>query len=200
MRNALSAPSARITQTVTSDAGDSATRFRTEIMVDSVGFDELYDRHLGEIYGYCLRRLGNVQAAEDATSLIFHKALISLPSVRGAVRAWLFGIAHHVVADHFRVRAAERPLNEALDVLDPSPSPEERVLADDAGRMLRVLLIHLVPDQRRVIELRLAGLTSAEIGYVLGRTPGWVDVTQYRAIARLKSVIASGKEESDGSA
>jgi RNA polymerase sigma-70 factor, ECF subfamily len=199
MGDATRTQPARSRPNITTDAVNAPRPMSGPTAAARPDFDDLYDRHLSEMYGYCLRRLGNAQAAEDAASLIFHKALESLPGFRGgSARAWLFGIAHHVIADRFRERAADRPLDEALCVPDPAPSPEDLALAGDEGRMVRALLVHLSPDQRGVIELRLAGLTSAEIGQALGRTPGWVDVAQFRALARLRAVIAPGKEERDG--
>ena len=43
---------------------------------------------------------------------------------------------------------------------------------------MHALLTHLPTEQRRIIELRLVGLTSAEIGQVLGLRRGTVDVAQ----------------------
>lgn len=46
---------------------------------DPRAFAPLYARYAAPIYGYCANRLGSRQAAEDATSVIFAKALTSLP-------------------------------------------------------------------------------------------------------------------------
>jgi RNA polymerase sigma-70 factor (ECF subfamily) len=51
------------------------------------------------------------------------------------------------------------------------------------------LVSQLSADQRRVVELRLAGLTDAEAGAVLGRTPGAVRAVQARAVARLRGLL-----------
>jgi DNA-directed RNA polymerase specialized sigma24 family protein len=47
----------------------------------------------------------------------------------------------------------------------------------------------LPPAQRQVLELRLDGLTAEEIAHVLSRQRGWVDVTTFRAIKRLREVL-----------
>src|SRR4051812_31006114 len=78
---------------------------------DRRAFAALYDCYMPAIYGYCVHRLGSREAAEDATSLIFAKALNALPSQRGSsFRGWLFGIAHHVVADAIQQKRAHLPL------------------------------------------------------------------------------------------
>ncbi len=89
---------------------------------DRGAFAPLYRRHVGPIYGFCHHRLGAREAAEDAASLVFAKALASLSSFRGdSFRAWLFGIAHHVVADALRSRGPDAPLDSVPDPVDRSP-------------------------------------------------------------------------------
>src|SRR5438128_8779300 len=58
----------------------------------------LYERHADRILGFCLKRLGSRQEAEDAVQTTFLCALRALQ--RGVVpiseTAWLFKIAHNV--------------------------------------------------------------------------------------------------------
>ena len=165
---------------------------------DRLAFALLYTRYLDPVHRYCYRRLGSREAAEDATSLVFAKALSALPQYRDtSFRGWLFAIAHHVVIDRYRDTHPEQSLETASEVLDEAPSPEELAIAADERRSLRALLAHLPEHQRQVVELRLAGLTGAEIAQALGRSPGNVDVTQYRAVARLRILLglAAGVRE-----
>jgi RNA polymerase sigma-70 factor (ECF subfamily) len=157
---------------------------------DLRAFAPLYERYAGLVYGYCFHRLGSRHAAEDATSSIFARALASLAGYRGpSFRAWLFGIAHHVVADAHRGRGPDEPLEDAAATIDAAPSPEDLAIASDDRRRLHALLTQLSAEQRRIVELRLAGLTSAEIGQVLGLRRGTVDVAQYRALGRLRAFL-----------
>lgn len=157
---------------------------------DPRAFAPLYTRYAPPVYGYCYHRLSSRQAAEDATSITFTRALASLASYRGpSFRAWIFGIAHHVVADALRARSTDASLDAAEAVVDAAPSPEALALASEEGRQLLALLTHLPPEQQRILELRLVGLTSADIGEVLGLRRGTVDVAQYRAIGRLRAVL-----------
>jgi RNA polymerase sigma-70 factor (ECF subfamily) len=157
---------------------------------DPAAFAPLYACYLGPVYGYCYTRLGDRAAAEDATSAVFARALAALPRYRaGSFRGWLFTIAHNVVADAFRGRRPEGPLDAAAEVADAAPTPEERAVADDAGRYLRAQFAHLTPDQRQVVELRLAGLNDREIAQALGRSHGAVRMSQLRAVARLRALL-----------
>lgn len=167
--------------------------------LDPRAFAPLYDRYLDRIYRYCYRRLSNHEAAEDATSAIFARALAALPNYRdGSFRAWLFVIAHNIVVDTHRRRRPEQPLADAYEPVDHELTPEEAVLASDARQSLHRLLGDLPADQRRVLELRLAGLTGAEIARVLNRSVAAVKMLQLRAMTRLRSelgVTARSREQ-----
>jgi RNA polymerase sigma-70 factor (ECF subfamily) len=156
-------------------------------------FGALYDRYVARIYGYCYRRLQTPEEAEDATSLVFTRAIAALPRYRDdgpSFGAWLFTIARNVVIDAARAR---RGTNVADDdgamVQDESPGPEEHTLIVEEMRELRALLARLPADQAQLVELRLAGLTDKEIAFVLGRSYGAVRVAQFRAVRRLRALL-----------
>ena len=167
---------------------------------DRQAFVPLYARYAVPVYRYCYRRLGSHEAAEDATSQTFTKALAGLPRFReGSFRGWLFAIAHNVVTDVHRRRRPDVALDAAATLADEAPTPEEQALVTAADRSVQSLLGRLPPDQRRVVELRLAGLTGPEIARVLGRRPEAVKSSQFRAYARLRRLLsgATGEEEGD---
>jgi RNA polymerase sigma-70 factor (ECF subfamily) len=160
--------------------------------LEPAAFAPLYERYLEPVYRYCYRRLGSREAAEDATSLVFERALRSLPAFRGgSFRAWLFAIAHNAVTDAYRRRGAQPPLAEAVEIADPAPLPEQLALLADEQRLLATALALLPSEQRQVIELRLSGLPSAEVAEVLGRSPGAVRALQLRATRRLQALLAT---------
>jgi len=157
---------------------------------DPRAFAPLYERYVDPVYRYCYRRVGSREAAEDATALVFTKALAALPAYRaGSFAGWLFAIAHNVVADVHRRRRPEGPLAAAGDPPDREPGPEEAAIAADERRSVRALLARLPEDQRRVVELRLAGLTGAEIAAALGRSVAAVKMLQLRAMTRLRAEL-----------
>jgi RNA polymerase sigma factor (sigma-70 family) len=149
-------------------------------------FTALYQRYVTPVYRYCYGRLGSREAAEDATSTIFLRSFASRAQFRGgSFAAWLFTIARHVVVDASRKRRDE-PLAAAGERLVPSQSAEEAALAADAARDLAAMLRPLSIDQRRVIELRLAGLSGAEIAAVMGKSVASIKMVQFRAMRRLR--------------
>ncbi len=157
---------------------------------DLAAFAPLYDRYHDPIYGYCLRRLLDREAAGDATSLTFTRAMTSLGRFRGgSFRAWLFAIAHNVVIDAVRRRRPHDDLDAAGPIADRRPSPEDLAVASDQRRQLAGALARLTADQRDVVELRIAGLTGPEVAEALGLSLGAVKSLQFRAYARLRTLL-----------
>jgi RNA polymerase sigma-70 factor (ECF subfamily) len=157
-------------------------------------FGLLYDRYVQPIYWFCYRRLGSVQAAEDATSATFMKALSALPKydiAGGSFRSWLFAIAHNVVLDHLRqvTRRGDRSLEAVAEAAGRSPSPEATAIAGDERTALQAALVHLTEEQRQIIELRLAGLNGPEIAAALGISHAAVRTAQRRALLRLRGLL-----------
>lgn len=170
-------------------------------LADRRAFAPLYTRYLDPIYRYCYRRLDTREAAEDATSQIFTKALAALPAYRGGgFRGWLFAIARNVVMDAYRRPCAALPLDGVPEPVDRSPSLESLVVATDERETLRALLAALPEDQRSIIELRLAGLTGAEIAMALGRGAGAIKMLQFRAMARLRGLLNEERRLDHGTA
>jgi RNA polymerase sigma-70 factor (ECF subfamily) len=160
-------------------------------IADSRHFADLYLRYVKPVYRFCYRRLGNREAAEDLTQLIFEKAFAALPRFRndGSFHAWLFTIAYHAISDYRRTSRSSQPIEAASQVSDPAPSPEEIAVSSDEGRQMRELLATLNEEQRSLIELRLAGLNDMEIAKLLGKSHGSVRTMQYRTVLKLRSLM-----------
>lgn len=163
---------------------------------ERAAFAEVYRAWAAPVYRYCRVRLGTREAAEDATSATFLRAMAGFEGFRGgSLPAWIFAIARNVVADSARDRArSAEPIESALDRPDPAPGPEDVALAGDVARMLEFMLEPLTADQRQVIELRLAGLTGAEIAVVMGKSKAAVKMQQLRALRCLRAVHLEGTD------
>lgn len=168
---------------------------------DRAAFGALYERYADPVYRYCFRRLGAKEAAEDATAQVFANILRALPDYREtgrSFRSWLFAIAHNVLIDAERAWRPQQRMGDDMTVPDPAPGPEAEVLAAETRQEVLVLLEALPPDQRRVIELRLAGLATAEIADALGSSPGAIRTSQCRAVKRLRLVLNCDSWETGG--
>jgi len=115
--------------------------------------------------------------------------LAALPSFRGgSFQGWLFTIANRVVLDGARSARVYVPIDAADEIADPEVGPEAAAIEEEAAREIRALLDRLSVDQRRVVELRLAGLTGVEIAQALGRTHGTIRNLQHRTLRRLRDL------------
>jgi RNA polymerase sigma-70 factor (ECF subfamily) len=170
---------------------------------DRSAFGPLYRRYADPVYRYCLRRLGDREDAEDATAQVFTNALAALPKYRDdgpSFRSWLFAIAHNVLVDVERKRRPSRALDDAETIVDRAPGPEAEALTNEVKRDVRALLEAVSPDQRRVLELRLSGLSTAEIGHALGRPSAAIRGIQFRAELRLRTLLGVAGEKKVGDA
>jgi RNA polymerase sigma-70 factor (ECF subfamily) len=159
---------------------------------DPDAFAELYRRHLQRIYRYHLARCGDAQDAQDLTAQTFLTALEQIHTFRGqsSFLGWLFGIASHKVADHFRRRKGHVPLEEALEVPHPGPLPEEQANTNlqlaQVGRAMK----RLSPERAEALGLRLvAGLSAAEVGRVMGKSEAAVKMLVHRGLQELQEFL-----------
>ena len=164
-------------------------------------FTFLYLRYVQSVHRYCYLKLGNREAAEDATSEVFLKALGGLGGYRGGYFAgWLFRIAQHAVTDAQRRAPCRRtglPLEAAGAVADPDPPPDETVIAGSEALAVRGALALLPSDQRQSMELELAGLSNQEIAATLGRSAGSTRVLRFRAQQRLRTILTQQPDAPD---
>lgn len=152
-------------------------------------FDALFEAHHGEIYRYCLRRLGATDA-EDAAADVFAVAwrrIDEMPS--GEIsRAWLFGVAYRVIGNRYRFRARQRNLSVRLQTVQSNETdPLQHDPTNQIGQLYRAL--DKIPNTDREL-LKLAawdGLTRSEIAAMLSITDNAVDQRLHRARRRLRN-------------
>ncbi len=126
---------------VRSDA-DLAAAART----DPAAFGEMYRRHERAVLAYFLHWSRVPEVAADLTAETFAAALGSIASYEpglGDLRAWLFGIAHHVLARSLRRGRVEddarRRLGIAPVVIDDETFERIEAIASLNGAALRLL-------------------------------------------------------------
>lgn len=173
-----------------SDAAVEEAALVVAAQADPREFTRLYELYVGPIYRYCFVRLGSREAAEDATSEVFMKALGGLDCFHGGLfSAWLFKIAQNTVIDARRRHHPSDPIEAAGDPRDPSLSPEELAVTRSEVEELKQAMLLLPDDQRVALELRLAGWSGVQIAAILGKSVDAVKMLRYRAVARLRSVL-----------
>ncbi len=150
----------------------------------------LYDEYYEKIARYIFVRTSNRAEAEDLAGEVFLKALESLDSYRERgipMQAWLFKIAHNLVVDYVRKVSKRRDLSLDNVEIPDRLNVEEAVEAKLERERLSKALGQLTPAQREVIGLRFfAGLSSAEVGKMMGKSSGAVREMQRAAIETLR--------------
>lgn len=157
------------------------------------GFDQIYDDHVWDVYGFLAYRLGNRSDAEDLTQQTFERALRAwsrFDRSKASAKTWLLSIARNLLIDHYRASRASAPLD---DLGDAEPSYE---MSPDlgVGPQLAAALAELSPRDREVVALRFGGdLTGPEIAEALGLTLANVQQILSRSLRRLRvSVEGAG--------
>ncbi len=162
---------------------------------DSAAFGILYDIYLGQIYGFILKRVGNVAVAEDITSLTFEKALRKLKDFHWqnvSFGAWLYTIAANAVTDHFRenVRKQKVDLDSVPEIKDGRQSLEAEVSQKIFFENVRNLLPSLDEPDQTVLTLKLfSEKSNQEICQVVGLSKAHVAVRIHRALKKLRQEL-----------
>ena len=169
----------------------SAGAMREAVSIADIDtFESVYRAWAPKVYAYCYRRLRSVENAEDATSQVFQQAFRGRAGFHGgSVPAWLFRIAERVIVDHYRAVRQTSEMAFAAELIDTAPGPDAQAIQTDEVERLRHAIAGLPELRRRVIELRLAGLTSPEIALIVDRSPEWVRTNQHRAVLQIQTAL-----------
>lgn len=178
-----------------SEPADEA-RLVEQAKTDPVAFGDLYERYVKRIYNYIYYRTGNEHDAEDLTARVFFRALENIQhyTVRGLpFSAWLYRIAHNLVANWHRDRSRQKvsPLDEAVARGLWAEAPE--ALAESREEQDRLLVaIHRLPGERQQLLLLkfVERMSNAEIGLVMGRTEGAVKSLYHRTLLSLRDDLS----------
>ena len=112
--------------------------------------------------------------------------------------AWVFTIAGHCVADHYRTRS-RRPVTTADDAsrrIDTrQPGPDEAILKIEQHKIVYDLIDSLPEPQAQVVRLKaLAGLSFSQIADMLDTPPATVrSRMRYGLIGMHKTAIDRGE-------
>jgi len=172
------------------DVGDMELVRRTAS--DPEAFGELYERHVRRIYNYIYYRTGNHHDAEDLTARVFHRAMRHVVNFKDQgvpFSAWLYRIAHNLVANWHRNRS-RRPvvaLEDQVIIGSESERPEAEAIAEEERRMLLAAVHRLPPDRQQLLILKFVErLPNAEIGEIMGRTEGAIKSLFHRTLNSLR--------------
>jgi RNA polymerase sigma-70 factor (ECF subfamily) len=159
---------------------------------DKEAFGELYRRYVEKIYNYIYYRTGNREDAEDLTARVFQRALKHVVTYEDKglpFTAWLYRIAHNLVANHHRDSSKRSfvSLDEIGEWRNTNHGPETLMqMVENEDRLLQA--IRRLPQERQdlVIFKFLNRMPNSEIGAIMGRSEGAVKSLYHRTLLALR--------------
>jgi len=158
--------------------------------------EKLCAHYIPKIYNFILKRVGNVQDAEDLTSAVFEKVVTNLESfdeAKASFTTWVYRIAINSVTDFYRGSGRRRATS-----LDDESAFEVSHPADDIDRadlhMVLVDLMKQIPRKyQEAVTLRYFwGLKVAEVADTLGITESAASKRILRGLDELKRLAEGG--------
>ncbi len=164
---------------------------------DADAFGELYERYVDRIYNYIYYRVGDPAEAEDLTARVFHRALGHIEDYqsRGApFAAWLYRIAHNLVANWYRDRSRHKNirLDDVLAMAAHGATPQHLAEQSEAAQTLQRAMRQLPPERQQLLILKFSDeLSNAEIARIMGRTEGAIKSMYHRTLLALRAELAA---------
>ena len=165
---------------------------------DQKAFNYLLDLFWDDVYGFQLKRIRNENDAEDITIQTFSKAFDKITSydARYKFKTWLITISKNIHIDLLRkeknsiAQVVSNNDDTVLQVLDESPSPEDKLITEQHLAKLLRDIKKLKPHYQEVINLRyFQELSYKEISQELDEPINNVKVKLLRAKKLLAEII-----------
>ena len=170
---------------------------------DQDAFGALYERYVTKIYNYIYYRTGNHHEAEDLTAMVFYRAMghIHNYTERGIpFQAWLYRIAHNLVANWHRDRG-RRKIIALEDYVGPTQndSPDSQAETREEQALLLEKIRQLPAERQQLLILKfIERLPNAEIGEIMGRTEGAIKSLYHRTLNALRDDLKDSMFDEPG--
>jgi RNA polymerase sigma-70 factor, ECF subfamily len=163
---------------------------------DAGAFDTLYARHKGPLYRYVLRSIRDRGVAEELYQEIWMRVIEARGryTVQAKFTTWLYTVAHHRLADHWRKRGLQLVELDGVDA--PAPAADEPAPRAEARQGLERLVAALaaLPQAQREAFLmhEEAGMSVAEIAAATGSNEEAAKSRLRYALAKLRAALDDG--------
>ncbi|MBZ9572412.1 RNA polymerase sigma factor [Patescibacteria group bacterium] len=162
-------------------------------------FGRLYDEHYPKIFGYILKRVANLEIAQDITSETFFKALKNLWRFRWrniSLSSWLYRIASNEIANFFRknknrvipLEKTSEPIsthNPLIEIIEA----QEKLKRHKDFLALQEKISQLPLKYQEVICLKFFEKKKIkEIAEILGRKEGTIKSLLHRGLKKLREL------------
>jgi len=163
-------------------------------------FGELYDEYYSRIFGYTLKRVADLEIAQDITSETFFKALKKLWQFRWQnvpFSAWLYRITSNEIANYFRANKYKpvslENIPEPIIMTNPSIEileAEEELKKHQDFLMLQEKILKLPIKYQEVITLRFFEKKKLkEIAQILDKKEGTIKSLLHRGLEKLRELM-----------
>ena len=158
-------------------------------MHDTAWFDEVFTDYAVAVHRFIRRRIQMTTAAIDADDItadvftVVWRRRADVPD--DAVLPWLYGVARHLLANHYRKMNAQVRLLDAD--ADAATDPAELVAAND--ELSRSWLQLGARDRQILALIAWEGQTEAGVAEVLGLSVGGASSAITRARQRFSSLL-----------
>jgi RNA polymerase sigma-70 factor, ECF subfamily len=166
---------------------------------DQVAFTFLLDYYWNEVYGFMLKRTENETDAEDIVIETFSKAFDKIATYNPEFQfnTWLIAIAKNVHIDMLRkkkstvfVEITDEEDQQAYNVVDTSPSAEDKLIKEQNLSRLLQYIKELKPHYQEVIQMRyFQEMSYQEIANHLNEPLSNVKIKLLRAKKLLAEII-----------
>ena len=169
---------------------------------DKDAFGQLYERYADKIYNYVYYRTGNVADAEDLTARVFMRAMKHIVNYddRGVpFSAWLYRIAHNLVANWHRDRSRRKimSLDDVSQWNFHEEGPESLAQFLEDREALLATIRRLPADRQELLILKFVErLSNKEIGDIMDRSEGAIKSLYHRTLLSLREEIQSKQDQS----
>lgn len=157
----------------------------------------LFRAHGAELERRIAKIVGSRETARDIVQDTFLKIHQSWPAEVRSPIALLYSVAHARAVDLVRRQATAAAHQTHVDPPQSIPSPELRLLRDDATRYFRDTIAGLKDTERKILRLRSDGFTFAQIAERLGKTSDAVAKTVFRALKRCRKRLRDLEIDAD---
>jgi len=168
---------------------------------DQTAFAALVRRYQAMVYNLAFARLGEAEAAADATQETFLRAWRGLPLFAGqaAFSTWLYTIAHRTSLTMATKREKSVPLVQVPEPLAGEESdPAAIVLRRQEAEKLRAMLMLLpAPTRTALVLYHFHSCSYEEIARITGEPLGTVRTRLHRGRARLRSMLGEKGRETE---
>ncbi len=177
---------------------------RAMLSGDGAAFETLYRKYQAAVYRFALLRSGSADTACDIVQDVFMGLMtgaLKFDPLKGALPSFLIGVARNFLLK--RDEAQGRYVSNTRDDgeeehadADPSPTPLERLLANETAEKVRAALAALAPHYRDVAILyEMHDLSYVEIAQVCNIDIGTVRSRLNRARTKLVTMLSLDVED-----